>query len=243
MAGDAPPSFRILVVDDEPFSRKVMAKLCLSLGALHVVFAGSGAEARAAMQADPGLSLVICDHYMADETGLRLLGDLRQGRLPLPHDTYFVVATISTSFALTAVALALDADSFMSKPFGKEKLAKRLFHFLAPDAARAIKPVEHYAALDVAGMLEAAERLDPAAPKRAAAPQIPMTKLRRVMPGTRLAADLIAADGHTLLQAGTQLTRHLIDRLEEIGVELVPAAPSIDGADEHPRPPPGRPRP
>lgn len=228
MTGGATPSFRILVVDDEPFSRKVIARLFESLGALHVVYAGSGAEARAAMQADPALSLVISDHYMPDETGIKLLGDLRQGRLPLPHDTYFIVATVSTSFALTAVALALDVDSFMSKPFGKEKLATRLFHFLLPDSPRAIKPVEHYAALDIAGMLAAAEGMDPAAPPPRAAPRpIPMTKLRRVLPGTKLAADLIAADGHTLLQAGTQLTRHLIERLEEIGVEEVPAEPSV----------------
>ncbi|SEH34919.1 response regulator [Magnetospirillum fulvum] len=236
MTGGASPSFRILVVDDEPFSRKVIARLFESLGALHVVFAGSGAEARAAMEADPALSLVISDHYMPDENGLRLLGDLRQGRLPLPHDTYFVVATVSTSFALTAVALALDADSFMSKPFGKEKLATRLFQFLSKDATRAIKPVEHYAAIDVAGMLAAAERLDPAAPAHAPpVRQIPMTKLRRVLPGTVLAADLIAADGATLLREGTQLTRHLIERLEELGVEMVPAAPSIVGADERSR--------
>jgi CheY-like chemotaxis protein len=227
MTGGATPSFRILVVDDEQFSCKVIAKLFESLGALHVVFAGSGAEARAAMQADPALSLVISDHYMPDETGIKLLGDLRQGRLPLPHDTYFIVATVSTSFALTAVALALDADSFMSKPFGKEKLATRLFHFLSPDSSRAIKPVEHYAALDIAGMLAAAEGMDPAAPSRAAPRSIPMTPIRRVRPGTKLAADLIAADGNTLLQAGTQLTRHLIERLEEIGVEEVPAELSV----------------
>jgi len=227
MTGGATPSFRILVVDDEAYSRKVLAKLFESLGALHVVFAGSGAEARAAMAADPGLSLVISDHYMPDETGIRLLGDLRQGRLPLAHDTYFIVATVSTSFALTAVALTLDVDSFMSKPFGKEKLATRLFHFLSAESSRTIKPVEHYAALDVAGMLAAAEGLDPASPAQAAPRKSPMTPIRRVRPGTALAADLIAADGHTLLQAGTQLTRHLIDRLEEIGVEMVPAAPSL----------------
>jgi CheY-like chemotaxis protein len=232
MNAEAAPSFRILVVDDDPYSRMVIAKLFDSLGALHVVFAGSGAEARAAMQADPALSLIVSDHYMPDGTGIHLLGELRQGRLPLPHDTYFVVSTVSTSFALTAVALALDVDSFMSKPYGKEQLAKRLFRFLSAGSPRAINPVEHYAKLDVAGMLEAAEGLDPAAPRQA--PRLPMTPIRRVMPGTRLAADLTGADGHRLLQAGTPLTRHLIDRLEELGVKMVPAAPSIEGADAPP---------
>jgi CheY-like chemotaxis protein len=217
-------AFRILVVDDESFSRQFVFRLFESLGASHVVFAASGVEARAAMLADPALSLVISDHYMPDETGLTLLGDLRQGKLPLPHDTYFILATASTSFALTAVALALDADSFMSKPFAKEQLARRLYHSLAT-ADRTIKPKETYQQLDVAGMLGAAERLDPAAPR----PAIPMTPLAKVPVDTPLAVDLIAKDGTVLLQKNTVLTRHLIVRLAELGVTEVPVGKACKG--------------
>lgn len=212
---------RILLVDDESFSRHVVSRLFASLGASHVVFAASGAEARAAMAADPAIGMIISDHYMPDETGISLLGDLRQGRLPLPHDTYFIVATSSSSFALSAVALALDADSFMSKPFGKEELARRLYQFLA-SGERAIKAPGHYQSLDVARMLAAAERSDPAAP-RAGAQGIPTLKpLGHVLPDTPLSADLRTQDGHLLLQGGTLLTRHLIRRLTELGITHVP---------------------
>lgn len=221
----APPAFRILVVEDEAFSRKMLGRLLKELGAEHVVLVSSCAEARAAMAADPALRMVVADHYMADGTGIALLAETRQGKLPLAHDTFFIVATASTSFALTAAALALDVDSFMSKPFGKDELAQRLYNFL--NGHRTIKPVEHYQGIDAAAMLHAAEMMDPMAatlrPAGASAP--PLTPLNHVLPETALAADLIAADGHMLLKAGTVLTRHLIGRLTELGVTGVPTLP------------------
>jgi CheY-like chemotaxis protein len=212
--------FRILVIDDEPFSRHMLSRMLTALGSQQVAFAASAAEARAAMAADPALSLIMSDHYMPDGSGISLLGDLRQGRLPLPHDTLFMVATASSSFVLAAVALALDADSFLSKPFAKEQLARRLYHTLT-GSERTIKPLEHYRALDVPAMLRAAERTDPAAPRVALAP----TPLGSIAPDTPLAADLVSADGHRLLKVGTVLTRHLLERLAELGVTHAPVAP------------------
>lgn len=224
MTTNAGAQFRILVVDDEQYSRHVVAKLFESLGASGVAFAASGAEARSAMAADPSIRLVISDHYMPDETGIRLLGDLRQGRLPLPHDTYFIVATASTSFVLTAVALSLDVDSFLSKPFGKDALARRLYQFLG-NSGRSIKTPEHYQTFDVPAMLAAAEMVDPAAPKPAR-PAVPMTPLAKVPSDTLLTADLTAEDGSVILYNGTQLTRHLMGRLVELGVKEVPITPA-----------------
>jgi CheY-like chemotaxis protein len=154
--------FRILITDDERFSRGMVSRLLTSLGAQHIAFASSGAEARAEMIATPGLKMVISDHYMPGGSGLKLLADLRQGKLPLPHDTFFMIATASSSFTLTAVAMAFDCDAFLSKPFSKDELAKRMYAFLS-DAPRTIKPSEHYAAIDADALVAAAERTDPAA--------------------------------------------------------------------------------
>jgi two-component system CitB family response regulator len=218
-------SFRILVIDDEPFSRHVATTLLGSLGAGQIVSAASSAEAKAALVADPSLGLILSDHYMPDGSGLRLLGDLRQGRLPIPHDSYFIVATASRSYALTSVALALDADSFISKPFGKEDLARRLYEFMVL-GSRSIHPPLHYRDLDVNGMIAAAERMDPAAPVTSADSSVPMVGLNRVLPDTPLGADLQvgkrAGEGSVLLRAGTPLSRHLISRLLELGITEVP---------------------
>ncbi|MCA1908412.1 MAG: response regulator [Magnetospirillum sp.] len=213
--------FRILVVEDELFSRNMVGRLLTGLGAEHVTFATSCAEARQAIASDTGLRMVVADHYLTDGTGIALLAETRQGRLALAHDTFFVIATASTSFALTAVALALDADSFMSKPFGRDELAKRFYDFLHGN--RSIKSTDHYRAIDAEGMIRAAEMLDPL---KAARQPPPLTPLTNVLPDSPLSADLVAADGHRLLPMGTKLTRHLIGRLTELGIVAVPVAPT-----------------
>ncbi len=218
-------SFRILVIDDEPFSRHVATTLLGSLGAGHIVSAASAEEATTALAADPTLGLILSDHYMPDGSGLRFLADLRQGRLPIAHDAHFIVATASRSFALTSVALALDADSFISKPFGKEDLARRLYEFLVR-GKRNIQPPLYYRNLDVNGMITAAERIDPAASVSSSDSSVPMVGLDRVLPDTPLGADLQvgkrAGEGTVMLRAGTPLTRHLISRLLELGITEVP---------------------
>lgn len=214
--------FRILVVDDENFSRQMVARLLSQLGSEHVQAVGSVAEARAAMAEDPSFSLIVSDHYMPNESGIQLLADLRRGKLSLRHDTCFMVATSSSSSALTSVALALDADSFMSKPFGKEGLARRLYDFLST-GERDIKPAAYYLGLDIERMLANAERADPAAPKKPA-PKVPKKPLRNVKAGEVLIADLLGEDGHVLLQTGTILTRHMLHSLSDLGVAEVSSA-------------------
>lgn len=211
-------AFRILVIDDEDFSRQMMVRQLTELGSESVTAVASEAQAREAMVADPKLSLLICDHYMPESSGLRLLWDIRAGCLPVPHDIQFVLATASKSFALAAVALALHADSFMSKPFTRNDLARRLYASLLSET-RNIQPASYYAAIDVPAMLAAAERVDPMAPPPPHPSSVP---LRNVLPNTPLPKDLPGPGGTILLPAGTVLTRHLIARLHELGIDEIP---------------------
>lgn len=212
--------FHILVIDDENFSRQMVIRYLTALGAEFVTPATSGQEARAAMADDPSINLIISDHYMGDDSGIHLLWDLRRGDLPLPHGTRFLMATSSKSSALASVALALDADSFLSKPFSRNDLAVRLYAALV-DSPRPIKPALYYDRLAIPSMLAAAERQDPAAPTPPACPTKPLNMVRI---NTQLGGDLIGPDGHVLLLSGTVLTRHLIDRLRELGITEVPVA-------------------
>jgi CheY-like chemotaxis protein len=148
---------RVLVVDDEALSRKVLVMLLQRLGAEEVTVATSFGEAVALLSTDATFRLVITDHFMPDGRGVGLLGKIRQGALAVPHDTYVIISTTSESFRLKAVALALDADAFLTKPYSKENLAANMLAFM--DAkTRTLKPASYYQGLDVAGMVEAAER-------------------------------------------------------------------------------------
>lgn len=221
LATDRNKRFRILVVDDERFSRDIVRRQLIGLGAGYVVTVGSAGEARDAMKEDPNLGLVICDHYMAGESGIELLSELRCGRLPLAHDSFFVIASASRSFALSAVALALDVDSFLRKPFDREELARRLYQFLV-EGDRVVKPAEDYRKIQVKPMLGAAERADPVAATVGKGKQPDaLTPLYQVRMNSVLGADLRLRDGTVLLQRGTVLSPHLIRRLRELGVDEV----------------------
>ena len=225
-SGSGSKAFRVLVIDDEPMSLKVLHHLMQSLGAEQIATATSYAEARAALVADPSLKLIVSDHYMKDGNGIRLLGDVRQGLLPVPNDTYFIISTSSKSFALGAVAMMLHVDSFMSKPFAKEELARRLYDFVTNDS-RAIEPKEHYQQLKIDEMIAAAEAKDPARQLVASLirpKNLEMTPLNKVFPDSVLVADLTDAEGGMLLRSGTTLSRHILKRLAELGVQEVPVA-------------------
>jgi CheY-like chemotaxis protein len=216
----------VLLVDDEPFSLSMVQHLMQNLGADHIVTASSFAEARVALATDASLRMIVSDHYMPDGSGLRLLGDLRQGKFAVPNDSYFVVSTSSKSFALAAVAMALDVDSFMTKPYSKDQLALRLYEFLTKET-RSIKSTEHYLNLDVDAMLTAAESMDPMSKKGTdkKAPHAPLTPLNKVQFDTPLTQDLVNASGVILLRNGTILSKHILRRLAELGIEGVPITP------------------
>ena len=217
-------TFRVLIIDDEAMSMKVLRHLLTSLGADHIVTATSVAEASATLNADPSLKLILSDHYMKDGCGIRLLGNVRQGMFAVPHDTYFIISTGSKSFALAAVAMALQVDSFMTKPFSKDELARRMYELMNNDH-RAIQPKEYYMQLKIDEMIASAEAGDPARklvsslirPKAL----VPMP-LMKVRPDSVLEADLIDNDGDLLLRAGTILSRHILKRLHELHIANVP---------------------
>jgi len=217
-------SFRVLIVDDERLSLMVIHHLMESLGAEHIETATSFTAAHAVLKSDPTLKLIVSDHYMPDGCGLRLLGDVRQGRFCVPNDTFFIISTSSKSFALAAVAMSLDVDSFMSKPFTKEELALRLYDFLTLQD-RVIHPKEHYLAIDVDDMIATAESHDPAKKRTIPKPEpvaIPLTPLSNVFPDTPLSADLVDGAGTVLLPVGTILSPHILQRLKELDVRAVP---------------------
>lgn len=147
---------RVLVVDDEALSRKVVTMLLGRLGAEEVTVAASFTEAIDFLSTDGSFGLVITDHFMPDGRGVQLLGKIRQGELAVPHDTFVVISTTSESFRLKAVALALDADAVLTKPYSKENMAESMIAFMEAQD-RKLKPASYYQSLDVPGMVEAAE--------------------------------------------------------------------------------------
>ena len=113
MPSGAQTGLDLLVVDDHPVNRKVLAAMLARMGH-HVSLAGDGAEALAAV-ARQLPDLVFMDVHMPVMDGLQASRQLRSG--PAPASQLPIIAVSADVFAETrAQVLAAGMDSFLSKP-------------------------------------------------------------------------------------------------------------------------------
>ena len=66
----------MLVVDDEPATLRVMARVLASAG-IDCVAADSAAEAQRQLRSQPGIDVVLSDIYMPTTSGIELLTQVR----------------------------------------------------------------------------------------------------------------------------------------------------------------------
>ncbi|WP_267912513.1 PP2C family protein-serine/threonine phosphatase [Azospirillum agricola] len=114
---------RVLCVDDSPCMRDMLATSLVRLG-YEVVAAGDGAEALAALRADPSISLVISDWMMPGITGVELCKRIRD--LPRPNHIHVMLLTARQGQENFLEAMAAGADDFLNKPVDMPTLAARL---------------------------------------------------------------------------------------------------------------------
>lgn len=124
---------RILVVDDDPNSRKIIELMLLSQG-YSLLFAENGLEAvRLAGEAIPDLILmdVLMPVMNGHEATRRLKADPRTAPIP-------VVALTALAFASDRQeAFAVGCDGYLSKPFTRRELHEVVRQFLPPEKAAA----------------------------------------------------------------------------------------------------------
>jgi len=114
--GDAPR--RVLVVDDEPTVREVVARY-LERDGMTVEQASDGAQAMDALKRHP--DLVVLDIMIPGTTGLEILREIRQhGETPV------ILLTARSDETDRVVGLELGADDYMVKPFSPRELAARV---------------------------------------------------------------------------------------------------------------------
>lgn len=112
-AGDGAPEgpTRVLVCDDDPAIRRLLRAI-LAPAAYEVREAGDGEEALAMFEAD-GADLILCDLQMPRMDGLALLRHIRG-----TDDTVaFIILTGAGTTEDAVVALRLQADDYLTKPF------------------------------------------------------------------------------------------------------------------------------
>jgi DNA-binding NtrC family response regulator len=108
---------RILVADDDPVARDLLAEVLGHEGYV-VVTAASGADAVAAAQAGP-LDLALIDLQMPDGDGLEVLRRLA----PLQPDVPVLILTAFATMETAIAAIRAGAYDYLSKPFRMEEIA------------------------------------------------------------------------------------------------------------------------
>ncbi len=122
-AGVGPPRKRILVADDEPHIRRILASMFE--GASFVVDpVPDGASALAALEEGGPYDLVLLDIVMPGPSGLEVLSKIREN--PRLRETPVVILTAKGEDADRDEALSLGAIDFITKPFSPKKLLARV---------------------------------------------------------------------------------------------------------------------
>ena len=103
-------ALRVLIVDDEPASRKMLAVVLAQIG-IHCAQAADGQEALRVLQAQE-IDAVISDLRMPGMPGMELLGEVRR-RYPL---MVFLVVTGTDDIQVGIRAMQQGADDYLVKP-------------------------------------------------------------------------------------------------------------------------------
>jgi len=119
----APPRpMRVLIVDDEPVNRRVLARRLRQWGH-EPVQAADGAAAWEMFRAEP-FRMVITDWVMPEADGIELTRRIRSS--PGGGYTYVLLLTARTGVEALVEGIEAGADDFVTKPFQTEELRARL---------------------------------------------------------------------------------------------------------------------
>lgn len=116
---------KVLLVDDSGLSRKVQAKVLREVGVESIVEAKNGLDALAKLkEAAFGVDLVLTDWNMPGMDGIALIEALR--REPQSRALPIIVISSEGESERIEQAFAVGASSYVTKPFKKEILARKI---------------------------------------------------------------------------------------------------------------------
>ena len=119
----------VLIVDDSPTMRRMVAASLREIESLSFDEAGSGLDAIERLALEPA-NLIVLDLNMPDMHGLELLAFLRKHQNF--RSTPVIVLTTRDDDASRSAALAAGATVYLTKPFAPHELAEQARKLLAP---------------------------------------------------------------------------------------------------------------
>lgn len=124
----ADPKFaqrRVLVVDDDPVTQRIVGRILNSAGIGQIDVAAEGTEAAAMLREKPA-DLIICDLSMLPLGGVGFIKQLRRGDIGHDKDIPVLVLTNHRDLDSIREASEAGASDYLVKPIPKQALVERL---------------------------------------------------------------------------------------------------------------------
>ncbi len=213
---------KILVIDDEPFIRDLLVAYLERLNFTAIEEASDGEKGFEVLtRFDP--DLIVLDLQMKPMNGLNFLKLLRIGERHRRRDLPVVVVSGVDDEAVFGTALALDANAFVNKKEGLDVIGDRIDRLR--DHPQSVKPPAAYRVIPLPGIKK--KKKKPTSKKHASLPgKKPFTtetpkpsirsRIQNLKAGDVLAKNLETKGGKLLLNAGTEMTEHLIARIQDL---------------------------
>ncbi len=216
---------KILVVDDDDFTRRIIVRVLGELGYAELADTNSASSAVRLLESQP-FDLIITDVNMPGVNGLKLVQLIRAGKTHAKPETRIMILSSFSQTEILGTALALDVNGFLVKPIIpavveeklRQALAERL-HLRASIAYEAVKTdLRSLPRLDAQAVQQGAS----AAQRKASQAAGPNCSLTRLRPGMILKENVYLKDGTLILSSGHTLTELSINRLNDLK-SLLPA--------------------
>lgn len=215
---------RILIVDDDAFTRKIVRRVLTDLRFTDLSEAESGEAALALLQRE-AFDLIITDVQMPGINGLELVRRIRAGFSGAAHDTRAIVLTSFSNTEVIGAAMALDINGFLVKPMKPAAVQEKITQAMGEHTS--VRPKIGYQSVNTD-----LRTVDAPQPQAQPAPTVAenarggttedatvagrRVPLRQLRPGMRLNQHVLTIDGTLLLSLGHTLSQLNINRLWDV---------------------------
>lgn len=230
-APEVSPALKVLVIEDDDFTRKLTLQVLRDLGYSNVVDADNATTAIELLNTQ-AFDLIITDVNMPGMNGLQFIQKIRAGKTLAKPETRVVVLTSFSQTEILGSALALDINGFLVKPIVpavvEEKLAQALserLHLHSPVAYEAVRTeLKSLPAFKENPSVHRKDTVSPAGIRQVRSAKEPIggrpISLNRLRPGMVLKESVRLKDGTLILSQGHALSELTINRLHDLKAML-----------------------
>ncbi len=121
---------KILVVDDDQFTRNIVERVLGTLGFIHITSVASVTSALSELENNQ-FDIIITDVFMPEINGLEFIKRIRTGKTYAKAETRIIILSGMTDASAVGTAIALDVNGILVKPLVTSVVEQKIYHVLS----------------------------------------------------------------------------------------------------------------